>query len=177
MSRAVDRYARALFGLAEKNRLIAPVLLDLESFQKLLSQNSLLSRVISSPIVRQEELKSVMDELLQQLGVQDLSKRFLELLIGARRVNSLKDIIQAYSRLLQTLENKQEVLVTSAESVPTKIESLLHKLLENKLGKKVEMRFLIDPVLIGGFKIETESYLLDFSMDAYLTQLKTQLQG
>lgn len=177
MSRAVDRYARALFGLAEKKRLLAPVLLDLENFQKLLSQNALLTRVISSPIVHQEELQAVMEELIQRLKMQDLSKKFLAVLIGARRVKSLKGIIQAYSRLLQTLENKQEVLVTSADSMPAKIESLLRKVLENKLGKKVEIRFLIDRGLLGGFKIETGSYLLDFSIDAHLTQLKTQLQG
>lgn len=177
MSRAVDRYARALFGLAEKKRLLEPVLSDLENFQKLLSQNALLTRVISSPIVHQDELQAVMEELIQRLKMQDLSKKFLALLIGARRVKSLKGIIQAYSRLLQTLENKQEVLVTSADSMPAKIESLLRKVLENKLGKKVEIRFLIDRALLGGFKIETGSYLLDFSIDAHLTQLKTQMQG
>ncbi|MBX9697358.1 MAG: ATP synthase F1 subunit delta [Alphaproteobacteria bacterium] len=177
MSRVADRYARALFELAKKNRLVTPVLLDLENFQKLLSHNPLLNRVIDSPVASKQELQAVIDELTKRLECQDLSKRFLELLMNARRIKNLGLIIQVYSQLLQALENRQQVLVTSAESVPTKIESLLHKLLENKLGKKVELRSQIDPALIGGFKIETGSYLLDFSIDEHLTQLKTQLQG
>lgn len=177
MSRVADRYARALFGLAEKDRLVAPVLLDLENFQKLLSHNPLLNRVVASPVASKNELHEVMSEIAERVGFQDISIRFLELLIEARRIKSLGAIIEFYSQLLQTLENKQEVVVTSAQAVPGKIESRLQRLLENKLGKKIEMRFRINPSLIGGLKVETGSYLLDFSIDAHLTQLKTQLQG
>lgn len=177
VSRILDRYAKALFGLAEKSKQMPAILRDLEAFVQLLKSEPIFERVLLSPITQTSELAAVVEEIGQKLRFDALSIRFLQTLAFERRFALLQPLTHALEILLQRTQNELEIVVVSTDPLPEETQQSLEKILSKKLDKKIAMRHAIDPSLIGGFKLEIGSYEVDLSIAAHLFQLRTQLQG
>lgn len=177
VSRILDRYAKALFGLAEKSKQMPAILHDLKTLVQLLKMHAILARVMTSPITQISELNAIIEDLAQKMAFDNLTVRFLQTLANERRLVLLEPLIHSLETLLQRMQNQLEVVVVSANPLSKETQQSLEKMLSKKLDKKIAMRHAIDPSLIGGFKLEIGSYEIDLSIAAHLSQLRTQLQG
>ncbi|KAB2836753.1 MAG: ATP synthase F1 subunit delta [Caedimonadaceae bacterium] len=177
VSRILDRYAKALFGLAEKSKQMPAILHDLKTLVQLLKTHAILARVMTSPITQISELNAIIEDLAQKMAFDNLTVRFLQTLANERRLALLEPLIHSLETLLQRMQNQLEVVVVSANPLSKETQQSLEKMLSKKLDKKIAMRHAIDPSLIGGFKLEIGSYEIDLSIAAHLSQLRTQLQG
>ncbi|MDD2629666.1 MAG: F0F1 ATP synthase subunit delta, partial [Limnochordia bacterium] len=68
-----------------------------------------------------------------------------------------------------------EVQVASAIDLPVELESQLHQRLEQLTGKRVSLRKVTDPALIGGMVITIGDRVIDGSIRSALQTLSKKL--
>ncbi|PSQ93714.1 MAG: ATP synthase F1 subunit delta, partial [Bacteroidetes bacterium QH_2_63_10] len=92
------RYAGALYEEAEATGVLEPVDDDVLMLRETLNSNGELARFFKSPVISQEKKDTVVRELLSD-RVEDLTLRFLRLLIQKDRETLTKPILDEYQSL------------------------------------------------------------------------------
>jgi F-type H+-transporting ATPase subunit delta len=176
-----QRYATALFELADQAGVLDQVALDLRKLKKLLAAagSADLHRLVRSPLFSREEQGRAMTAICHRIEASDLSTRFISLVVANRRLPSLENIIDAY--LAALAERHMEVLaeVVSASTLSTDQISALTDGLKQVLGTKtrVLINTKIDPTLLGGMIIKVGSRMIDSSLRTKLHKLQLAMKG
>ena len=76
MSEAGERYARALFDLAEEAGAAEAVEKDVDALGAVLADSADLRDALTSPLYGAAEKSAVLSALADKLGAQDLTKKF-----------------------------------------------------------------------------------------------------
>ena len=83
-----QRYAGALYELADEGKALDAVLADLKKIEAARSQSADLRRAMSSPLLPRKAQEAALLAVAQALGIGDLVRRFLGTLKGpAQRVD------------------------------------------------------------------------------------------
>jgi F-type H+-transporting ATPase subunit delta len=101
------RYALALFELADEQRKLDQVAGDLQSIIGLLQESVDLQRLIRNPVVSRAESGRVMAALIERIGADELTRKFIGLVSANRRLFALPGIIKAY--LAELAQRRGEV--------------------------------------------------------------------
>lgn len=122
-----------------------------------------------------ELLFSITQETSEQECTQ-LLQGFVSLLSKHRVLSRITAIEKQYSQLVDEREGRLRAVLQSPIPIPaltrTEIENEL-KIIFDK--KEILLHEMIDPTLIGGWKIRTENYLIDRSIQGRLDKLKATL--
>jgi len=174
------RYARALVDLATRpGAQIAPhrVLDELDAFQGALAASPALRGVLLSPAVAAPQKRSLVSRLSLALGLSDLLRRFLLVVMDRRRMNLLAEIRQAAEALLDERLGVVRVDVTSARELTAAQREALTAGLARLTGRRPRPNFAADPELIGGLVARIGSTIYDGSLRGRLETLKRRLAG
>lgn len=164
-----ERYAEALFGLAQELKQEDAFGATLHEVAELLAQNAELAKILLHPVIKKDDKHEVLERLFSgKLPVEILN--FLHLLVDKKRENYLSEIAAEYQRLLNQMHKKVVTEVITAVPLAGKTETVLKTQLEQYLGQSVEMHCETDPSILGGFRIKIGDRMIDGS-------LKTQLAG
>lgn len=170
------RYAKALADLADGSQADA-IAGQLNSFVAALEESGDLRTAIQSPAVPPQAKRAVVMRLSQTLGLSDLVRRFLLVLIDHQRMAILDDIREAFESVVDERMGIVRADVSSARALD---ETERHKLtgsLGRLTGKQVRSRFRVDPNLIGGVVARIGSTVYDGSVKGQLQALKERLTG
>lgn len=102
--------------------------------------------------------------LKEKKDLKKLAKNFYEILRKNRDLNLLQLI---FPRLEKIIAQEEKVLLVRLETAPgfnLKQEKELRKILEKKLGKKIEFLKTENPQLLGGLKLKIEDAVYDSSI-------------
>ena len=77
--------------------------------------------------------------------------------------------------LIAEHENVLEVQVATAVDLPKKLETLLQQRLEKLTGKRILLRTVTDPTLIGGMVLTMGDRVIDGSIRTFLQALRREL--
>lgn len=164
-----ERYAIALYELADEAKALDAVAGDLRRLKAMLDESADLRRFIRSPLVnRQAQTKGVL-AVLDAAGVQDLVRRFVGVVGGKRRLFALPGMIGAFLRQLAKRRGEIRIEVSSARPLSAAQNAALIEALKRSLGPKINVEAKVDPGLIGGLVVRVGSRMID-------TSIKTQLQ-
>ncbi len=97
----------------------------------------------------------------QKEGVHFLAK----LIMKAGKTSKLGSIVSAFKKDYNRKTDTVDVTVTA-----TSEHSIPH--IKELQGKKVSLRKIIDPTILGGVKIQTEDFLIDNTVLNKINQLK-----
>jgi F-type H+-transporting ATPase subunit delta len=170
----VRRYARALFGTAQRKDAVDQVEEDLKSVDQVLRQVPLLSRALRAPTIgtaRKQEL--VRRAFATRVG--DLSLRFLALVVDRGREDILSDIYAEFQRLANEQRNLLPVQVTSATELSDAERASLAQAVARRTGKQAVLEVHVDPRLLGGVILRMGDTIIDGSVRTRLNQLKQRL--
>ncbi len=170
-TKITNRYAKALLDLAISEHQLDVIVKDLEFVQKNILSLRELFLLIKSPIVKNDKKRKIFSELFKD-KISEISLKFCELIIRRQRSELLLDIIQKFLELKDEYLNIKTVLVKSAFELDEKQIQELKSVLEKKLGKKVNLNFLIDEKLIGGFVVQVDDTVIDASLKHQLELLR-----
>lgn len=164
------RYAAALMNLVQGQAGAADSVAAKLQEIGVLFEDKGLRKIIASPIVSTDLLREVFSYATKDLEAHSVLKKFLEVLIQARRTALLPSIAKAFHRKLQQQRGIVDAVVTTA--LPLKEDELkdIEARLEAMLGKKVQLETRVDKSILGGFVVRVENSLLDMS-------LKTKLEN
>jgi len=171
-----DRYATALFELAEDDKALAELENDVGRFATLHDQSDDLRAFIRSPIYTAEEQVRGIGAVLDQAGIGGLTGNFFKVIAQNRRLFAVPAIIAAFRRLLAQKRGEVAAEVTSAEPLSETHVASLKEALKAALGKEVTLDMRVDPSLIGGLIVKVGSRMIDSSLKTKLSSLKLAMK-
>jgi F-type H+-transporting ATPase subunit delta len=171
------RYALALFELADEQRKLDQVAGDLKAIDSLLQESTDLQRLIRNPVVSRAESGRAMAALIERVGADELTRKFIGLVSANRRLFALPGIIKAY--LTELAERRGEVTaeVVAAHQLSDSQSKALETALQTALGGKVALSTAVDPSLIGGLVVKVGSRMIDSSLKTQLQKMKIAMKG
>jgi len=169
-----SRYAKSLLELCLEQNSLDSTLTDLETFEAALESKELMY-LVKSPIVKSETKLSIYKEIFEgKMG--KLSNSFFELLFKKGREAHIQVIIEEFRSQVNAHRGISSVTLTSAspigDEVLAKIKQGLAESSETLAEIKVET--VIDPSLIGGFKLNIGDKLYDASVAHKLERLRKE---
>ncbi len=177
MSGIAGRYATALFELALEQGAAEDVADDLQSLGALLGESADLLRLVRSPVLTRAEQSRAMAAILEKAGAHVLTRNFVGLIAGNRRLFSLPAMIRAYQQLLAAHRGEIAGEVISAHPLSDMQLDAVRKQLAQAMGQDVQLESTVDESLIGGLVVRVGSRMIDYSLRTKLQNLKVAMKG
>jgi F-type H+-transporting ATPase subunit delta len=173
---AARRYARALFEACGDVMKRKSAQRDLLGLSELMGTAPSLGATLESPIVPAAKRTELLKSVGAKLNVQATTRRFLEVLVEAKRVGNLPEIAAEFSAMVSAAEGRQQVDVVTASPLTMPQKTKLKTLIEKKLGARVELRTQTDPSLVAGVTLRVGDKEIDASLRARLEGLRRSLE-
>ncbi len=171
------RYANALFELAQDQKSVDAVSADLASLRRAMETSADLTRLVRSPMFSAGDHAKALKAVLEKMGANALTEKFVLLLAQKRRLFVLTQIISAYEHLLAKSRGETEAEVTSARPLGADEIAELKATLKSKLGKEPRLHTRTDPALLGGLVVKVGSRMIDSSLRTKLDGMRAAMKG
>ncbi|MFM8573546.1 MAG: ATP synthase F1 subunit delta [Pirellula sp.] len=164
-------YARALLGAVPKDKIDQVV----EEFESLVSdvldKHPALELALGNPKLAIERKSALLDKVFQGKMNPSLLT-FLKVLARRQRLNSLRAVQGAASKLADELAGRVQALVTVSTGLSSSAEKALTEKLQTLLKKEVRVAVKVDPSILGGLMVRIGDTVYDGSVDGQLNALK-----
>ena len=168
-------YARALFDFSVEKNIMHLITADFQNLDIFLSESAELTEFLDNPVASEEAKREVLAKTLEsQIDAETF--KFLMVLISRNRINLLSSVIATYLELVYEAASIKKIEVTTASAF-TNVQknTLIQKLKELTNAREIRLVITVEPNLIGGFLIKTESKVIDFTIKNQLQQLAKHL--
>ena len=172
----IHGYAEALFRIVKAEDELDRVEDELYRFGKLLDSNHELKQALSDRSIEKEQRAKVLDEILSG-KVSPHTLGLLEFIVAQGRARQLPQILDELSDLAAEARSAVVAEVRSAVPLDDSQRSQLASALSSATGKKVEVKVLVDPSVIGGIVAKVGDTVIDGTVRRRLEQLKEQVRG
>lgn len=172
-----DRYATALYELAETQGALDQVAGDLKTLKAMVRDSEDLRRLISSPVLSRADQAKAVSALAEKAGFSKLTANFLGLASKNRRLFALVGIIDAYLGRLASRRGELSASVASAAPLSQAQLDALTATLKSTFGGNVAVEAAVDPSLLGGLVVKVGSRMVDSSLKTKLQHLKLAMKG
>jgi F-type H+-transporting ATPase subunit delta len=169
-----ERYARALFIIAERRGEILEALEDLKRLRGLIRSDARLDRFLRSPLVPLERKRALIGADLSARVIEPVA-RFMDLLLRKKRVSLISGMVDEYETLVRRWQGLEEAEAVSAVALTGDEVKRLHVELERMTGKTIELATSVDAALIGGLYVRIGDRIMDRSVRGLLASLQERL--
>lgn len=177
VSGLAERYAAALFDLADERRTLDEVASDLRQLRSMLAASVDLSRLVKSPVLTRGEQGKAVSTLAERAGFSPLVRDFLAIVAKNRRLFAIPAMIEAYLAKLAERRGEITAEVIAAQSLSEDQLSLLSDQLRRSVGRRVSVDTTVDAGLIGGMIVKVGSRMVDGSIRSKLKRLQLAMKG
>ncbi|MBR2670016.1 MAG: F0F1 ATP synthase subunit delta [Solobacterium sp.] len=166
-----ERYAGALFSLAQESNRIEERKTDVEYLLNLLEENPEINTFFRAVKINRQEKKEFIDEVLGQVFDREMIN-FIKLLIDKGRISELKGILEQYIAQANQALGIQTAVVYSARELSESDRKKLQDALEKKHKCKIILENKIDPSVIAGIKVIVGNEVTDVTVKNRLDEMK-----
>jgi F-type H+-transporting ATPase subunit delta len=168
-------YARALFDFSVEKNIMHQITADFQNLDIFFNESSELTEYLNNPVVSQKAKREVLAKTLKsQINTETF--KFLMVLVDRDRINLLNAVINNYLELVHETASIKMIEVSTASAFTNlQKNTLIQKLKELTNAREIRLVITVDPTLIGGFLIKTESKVIDFTIKNQLQQLAKHL--
>ena len=177
VSGLAERYAAALFELADERHALDDVAGDLRELRAMLQNSSDLARLLRSPVLSRDEQGKAIAALAEQAGMSNLTRDFLGVVARNRRLFAVADILRTFRALLARERGEVNADVATAHALTPAQMQVLSDSLKASIGKNVQINTRVDPGLLGGLIVKVGSKMIDNSLRTKLNNLKVVMKG
>jgi len=174
MADRIDGYAQAVVEIAKAEGSLETVENELFQFSQLFQGNEQLREKLTDQTLPVEKRQAIVEDLLGQKA-SPLTVNVISFIVGAGRARELPEIV---NRLVQraAAERQREVAeVRSAIMLDEEQQRRLTEALERTTGKKIELKLIHDPSVIGGLVARVGDTVIDGTVRRRLEQLRESL--
>ena len=172
----IHGYASALFQVVKAEGELDRVEDELFRFGKLLESNYELKQVLSDQAVDPDQRKKVLNELLDG-KVSPHTLGMLGFVVEQGRARQLPQILSELSDLAAAARRSVVAEVRSAIPLDDQQKTSLAAALSKTTGKKVELKVIVDPEVLGGIVAKVGDTVIDGTVRRRLEQLKEQVRS
>ena len=177
VSGLAERYAAALFDIADERRMLDEVAADLRQLRTMLAESVDLLRLVRSPILTRGEQGKAISTLAERAGFSPLVRDFLAVVAKNRRLFAIPAMIEAYLARLAERRGEVTAEVIAAQPLSETQLALLSEQLRRSIGRRVSVDPRVDPGLIGGMIVKVGSRMVDGSLRSKLQRLQLAMRG
>lgn len=174
MSIVAKKYARAIFECGQEQSKLEHYAAEFSAIEVVLEQSAFLRRALVYPRIKPAEKVQILEKVCELHFSREVAN-LLALLFERGRAKELMLVSEEFARLMKEYESLLEVQVASAIDLPVQLEGQLHQRLEQLTGKRVSLRKVTDPALIGGMVITIGDRVIDGSIKSALQTLSKKL--
>lgn len=176
MSQAAERYALALFQIAQKHQVTADVEQDLREVKKVFAENPELYNLMVSPKLSSEKRINLIKELFKQGNKYVINT--IQLIAERGRLNEIGNLVDAYVSLSNDAQGIQDAKVYSTRPLTEEERASISSVFAQKVGKQaLRIENIVDPSLLGGLRLQIGNRIYDSSISTKLARLQRQLIG
>jgi F-type H+-transporting ATPase subunit delta len=168
-------YAEALIKVAGSTDRAVAARDQIRGFVQAMEAQPALAKMAANPAVPREAKRKVAREIGTRLGFDDLTFRFVELLLTNYRLQHLPAVLDALEAELNRRLGVATAEVTTAQALDDQEAARLRAALSKMLDRDVDLKLAVDPALIAGFRARVGSTLYDASLAGQLDRLTTRL--
>ena len=173
----VDRYAAALYALADEQHALDAVVSEMDAWGRLIDASADFRRLIESPLIDIAQSRKAALAVLQEQGFGKLVQDFVGVVANNRRLPVLRQIVQAFAALVAEKRGVVTARVASAHPLnDVQRQQLRARLIEAGYGN-VNIQEQVDPSLLGGLVVQIGARLYDTSLKSRLQRLQYAMKG
>jgi F-type H+-transporting ATPase subunit delta len=179
-SAVANRYARALVDIVmTPGSPLKPedAVAQLAAAAALIHESTELRIALLTPAIQTSRKREVMAKLLDRLGASPLIRNFVYVIIDHRRIGIIGEIREAFELQLDERLGFVRAEVSSAAPLNAPLSEGLESQLSKLTGKRMRLRFDVDPSLLGGVVARIGSTVYDGSVRGELRELGKKLAG
>jgi F-type H+-transporting ATPase subunit delta len=172
-----ERYAAALFELADERHELDAVAGDMRELRAMLQASADLMRLVRSPVLSRAEQGKAMAALAADAKLSKLSADFIAIVARNRRLFAVPAMIEAYLNKLAERRGEVTAEVVAAQQLTKAQEDALGEQLRRVVGSRVTVDVRVDPSLLGGMIVKIGSRMVDGSLKGQLQRLQLSMRG
>lgn len=169
------RYARALLKSATELKVEEKVYDDMIMLAACYVEVADLRATIENPMLLRSEKVRLLTTALGP-DANELSKRFIELVLKEGREKVLQFMANSYITFYREQKNIIRGKLTTAAAVSEVTEQKMKQMVESRTQGTVEFNTEVDPSIIGGFILEYDTYRMDASVKTRLNNILSELK-
>jgi F-type H+-transporting ATPase subunit delta len=177
VSGLAERYAAALFDLADERHALDEVATDLRQLRAMLQQSGDFQRLIRSPILSRDQQGTAMKAIVERAGLSPVVRDFLAVVARNRRLFAVLAMIEAFLAKLAARRGEVNAEVTAALPLSDAQLAALKEQLRRSIGSRVTVDVRVDPALIGGMIVKVGSRMVDGSVRSKLQRLQLVMKN
>jgi F-type H+-transporting ATPase subunit delta len=173
-----NRYARALADIVmTPGSVLKPedAVAQVRAVEGLIQESPELRTALLTPAIQNSRKRAVMADLLARIGTSTLIRNFVYVLIDHRRTGVISEIREALELQLDERLGFVRAEVSSAAPLNEPLTAGLESELSKLTGKRMRLRFDVDPSLLGGVVARIGSTVYDGSVRGELRELGKKL--
>ncbi|MEM6994717.1 MAG: ATP synthase F1 subunit delta [Myxococcota bacterium] len=175
------RYARALLGLANSAPQRDKFAKDMDAIADLAGQKDVqgtpLITILGTERFPLAQRSKVLDSLARRVGADPMVVKFLQYVLKRGRIDGTIAIARSFRTMVDDVAGRMNAEITSAAPLAPDAVAKIKAALSQATGKQIVATTAVDPDLIGGVVTKVGSFVIDGSVRASLSQLRTSLRG
>ena len=169
------RYAKSLVELmldGENNQ--EEIKSDLKNVKEILNSSPELNSALTNPVVSAYDKEQIINSVFER-DTKETTRNFLKLLVEKNRFNLIFQIVEAFNKMLDKINNLTQVSVTGAIELDENVKNEIENKIKEKLNKEINITYNTDNSIIAGLIYKIEDDVLDTSLKHKLEELKKEL--
>ncbi len=169
--RLSNRYAKALFDFAIEKEQLEQVHKDLCLIRTSLEESDELRTVLNSPVIAPAKKHTLFTHVFKEM-VSETTFLFLDVILRKKREPALGMICEEFQKFYNEHHHIKTVTLTSAQPLSDELVESIRRLLADKTQQTIQIEQVVQPEIIGGFRIKMDDNYLDASIIAKLNHLR-----
>ena len=174
MTEIAKMYGTSLYDLAAEEGLETRILEELDSVTAILKENPEYLHLLSIPSIPKKERCALLDEVFRG-KIHLYLLNFLKILCEKGYLRELSGCVRSYRIRYNDAHGILEATAVSAVAMSSEQTSRLHDKLEAVTGKKIDLKTKVDPMVLGGIRLDIEGTELDGTVQNRLANLRKNI--
>ena len=171
-SETANRYALALYELANENSELEIVEKNINEFLSIYNTSVDLRNFIKNPTQSQSNQLEVLGKITLQMNLSKIVKNFLSILVTKRRIFFINKIFLNFLALASKQRGEIKASLISSKNLTNEELKSLGRDISQTMGTSIAFDYKVDENLIGGLKMQIGSLMIDTSIKNKLKKYK-----
>ncbi len=124
-----------------------------------------------NPSIPVDKKLKVIENLMEKMNIPKELNSSFEYIISINAVSILPEIRRFFEHEVEKLMKLSKGKLIVSQKVDKRLVGKISKILESKLGRKVELDIEENPEIIGGFVLKTHGFIIDASVKRELEKI------
>ena len=170
-----ERYARALFELANENSEVEDIEKNIFLLLEICNKNPPFINFLKNPTYQLDIQSKVFNDISSIMKFNKTVNNFLQLIIKKRRIYFLDKILKKFIKLTSEKKGKIEATLISSKDLSQEEKNNINQEISKAIKSNIDFSHKIDKNLISGVKIQVGSLLIDTSVSNKLKRIKQSM--